>query len=79
MIVLCGPKKNNENQRNNASQNKGKKTRGRKLNLPIDVIDGIQQDGGGMSWIHDNAINIDVPPPSRQLMVTLPHVEHLAR
>ena len=67
------------------------KNKRKKIELTNDVIHGIQEDGCGISWIHDNTINgdvpifiqrvmfIDVPPPSQQTMVILPHVEHLAK
>jgi hypothetical protein len=66
-----------------------KNQRERIMNLPIDVIHGIQESRGGISWINDNTVNwdmsfliqqmmlINVPPPSGQTMVTLPNVEHL--
>ena len=38
-----------------------KKTMERNLNLPIDVIHGIQEDRGEISWIHDNTVNRDMP------------------
>jgi hypothetical protein len=38
-----------------------KETRERNLNLPIDVIHGIQDYRGGISWIHNNTVNIDMP------------------
>jgi hypothetical protein len=61
------------------------------LNLPIDVIHGIQKDCGRISWIHNNTINrdmpffiqrmmlINVPPACCQSVVPLPHKEYLAR
>ena len=60
------------------------------LNSPIDIIHGIKEEGGAISWIHQYTISpympifvqrvmlVDVPPPRCQPMVTLPHVEHVA-
>ena len=54
-------------------------------NSPVDII---EEEGSAISWIHHNTISrdmpifvqrvmiIDVPPPSCQSMVPLPHVEH---
>ena len=59
--------------------------------IPVDVIHGIQEDAGLVSRIKDYAVNRNVPslvivvevvhmtPPRRNSMVSLPHVEHLAR
>ena len=57
----------------------------------VDVIHGIQKDAGLVPRIKDYAVNRNVPslviavevvhmtPPRRNAMVSLPHVEHLAR
>ena len=57
-------------------------------NSPVYVIHSIQKNGGAVSWIHDDTVSrdmpffvqrvmlVDVPPPSCQTMVPLPHKEH---
>ena len=59
--------------------------------IPVDVIHGIQEDTGLVSRIKDYAMNrnvlglviaveaVHITPPRRNSMVSLPHVEHLAR
>ena len=59
--------------------------------IPVDVIHGIQEDVGLVPRIKDYAMNRNVPglvmavevvhmmPPRRNSMVSLPHVEHLAK
>ena len=59
--------------------------------IPVDVIHGIQEDISLVPRIKDYAVNRNVPslviavevvhmtPPRRNVMVSLPHVEHLAR
>ena len=59
--------------------------------IPVDVIHGIQEDAGFVLRIKDYVVNRNVPsliiavevvhitPPRRNAMVSLPHVEHLAR
>ena len=59
--------------------------------IPLDVIHGIQEDAGLVPRITDYAMHRNVPglviavevvhmtPPHRNSMVSLPHVEHLAR
>ena len=68
-----------------------KQTRKINLNLPIDVIHDIQEDCGAIFWIHNNIVHrdmpiliqqvmlINMPPPSCETMVPLPHVEHFAK
>ena len=59
--------------------------------IPVDIIHGIQEDAGLVPRIKDYAMNRNVSglviavevvhmmPPHRNSMVSLPHVEHLAR
>jgi hypothetical protein len=59
-------------------------------NVPVDIIHHIKEDGGAVSGVHNNAIDgnvpifvhgmvlVNVPKPSRQSMIALPHKEHLA-
>ena len=59
--------------------------------IPVDVIHGIQEDAGLILRIKNYAMNRNVPglviavevvhmtPPCRNSMVSLPHIEHLAR
>ena len=92
MVVLYGPikKKIREKQKKNNIANKKETSKPTKQNSPVDVIHGIKEDGGAISWFHDNTVNkdmlifvqrvmlVNVPPPSRQPMVSLPHEEHFA-
>jgi len=66
-----------------------KKLEREKQNSPIDVMHGIQEDCGAIPRIHNDAVNgdmliffdrvilVNMPPPSRQMMVPLPYKEHL--
>ena len=57
----------------------------------MDVIHAIQQDCGAIFWIHNNKVYkdmpilieqvmlVNMPPPSCETMVPLPHVEYFAR
>jgi hypothetical protein len=57
-------------------------------NSSVDVIHSIKKDGDAISWIHNDTVSrimpvfvqrvmlVDVPPPSCQMMVPVPPIEH---
>jgi hypothetical protein len=61
-----------------------------KINLPVDVIHDIKEDGNRISRVDNNAVHgdvlifvhgmvlINVSKPSCQAMILLPHEKHLA-
>jgi hypothetical protein len=61
-----------------------------KINLPVDVIHGIKEDGNTVSRVDNNAVHGDVPifvhemvlvnvsKPNRQEMIPLSHEKHFA-